>query len=186
LFWRSFRDAGVKYKVLLPSWIWGSHSDGYEEFYLLVLTLCSPLEVNRCFWGTCRLHLWAQGISQAKLHTSFLLSLLLDSEDGGDMFLRNIGWLSRDYIVLYPRRQNFLLISCLISDRCDGNTCRFKYICFMSCLLFCCAFNLPWNKNENSLLSWFVSSWTEPVLLCFRTTPLLYALFKWIPSHGVL
>jgi hypothetical protein len=27
----------------------------------------------------------------------FLLGLSFDPEDGGDMFLRNVGWLSRDY-----------------------------------------------------------------------------------------
>jgi hypothetical protein len=30
------------------------------------------------------------------------------SEDGGDMFLRNVGWLSMDYTALYPRRYNSL------------------------------------------------------------------------------
>jgi hypothetical protein len=30
--------------------------------------------------------------------------LFFDPEDGGDMFLRNVGWLSTDYTVLYPRR----------------------------------------------------------------------------------
>jgi hypothetical protein len=28
----------------------------------------------------------------------------LDSDDGGDMFLRNVGWHSTDYTALYPRR----------------------------------------------------------------------------------
>jgi hypothetical protein len=28
----------------------------------------------------------------------------LDPEDGGDMFLRNVGWLSTDYKALYLRR----------------------------------------------------------------------------------
>jgi hypothetical protein len=28
-------------------------------------------------------------------------------EDEGDIFLWNISWLSVEYIVLYPRRQNF-------------------------------------------------------------------------------
>jgi hypothetical protein len=27
-----------------------------------------------------------------------------DPEDGGDMFLRNVGWHPTDYTVLYPRR----------------------------------------------------------------------------------
>jgi hypothetical protein len=31
------------------------------------------------------------------LWASFLLGLLFDPEDGDDMFLRNIGWLSTDY-----------------------------------------------------------------------------------------
>jgi hypothetical protein len=38
--------------------------------------------------------------------TGFLLGIFFDPEDGGDMFLRNVGWLSADYTTLYPRRQN--------------------------------------------------------------------------------
>jgi hypothetical protein len=41
------------------------------------------------------------------LHAGFLSGLLFDPEDGGDIFLRNVGWLSTDYMALYPRRQNF-------------------------------------------------------------------------------
>jgi hypothetical protein len=33
-----------------------------------------------------------------------LLDLFFDSEDGGNMFLQNISWLSTDYMALYPRR----------------------------------------------------------------------------------
>jgi hypothetical protein len=33
-----------------------------------------------------------------------LLGLLFDPDDGGDMFLRNVGWLSEDYKALYHRR----------------------------------------------------------------------------------
>jgi hypothetical protein len=33
-----------------------------------------------------------------------LLDLLLNPEDGGDMFLRNISKLPPDYTALYPRR----------------------------------------------------------------------------------
>jgi hypothetical protein len=32
-----------------------------------------------------------------------LLGLYFDREDGGDMFLRNFGWLSTDYMALYSR-----------------------------------------------------------------------------------
>jgi hypothetical protein len=34
----------------------------------------------------------------------FLLRLLFDPEDGGDVCLREVGWLSTDYTTLHPRR----------------------------------------------------------------------------------
>jgi hypothetical protein len=37
-------------------------------------------------------------------HAGFLLSLFFSPEDGSDMLLRNVGWLSTDYTALYPRR----------------------------------------------------------------------------------
>jgi hypothetical protein len=40
------------------------------------------------------------------LHAGFLLGLFIDPEYGGDMLLRNVGWLSTDYAVLYPKRYN--------------------------------------------------------------------------------
>jgi hypothetical protein len=37
-------------------------------------------------------------------HAASLLFLFFDPEDGGDMFLRNVGGLSTDYTALYPGR----------------------------------------------------------------------------------
>jgi hypothetical protein len=37
-------------------------------------------------------------------HIGFLLGLFFDSEDGGSMFLRNVGWISTDHMALCLRR----------------------------------------------------------------------------------
>jgi hypothetical protein len=39
-------------------------------------------------------------------HDGFLLILSFNHEDGGQMFLQNVGRLSTDYKVLNPRRYN--------------------------------------------------------------------------------
>jgi hypothetical protein len=36
------------------------------------------------------------------LHSGFFLGLFFNPEDGGDMFLLNIGCFSTDYMALYP------------------------------------------------------------------------------------
>jgi hypothetical protein len=38
------------------------------------------------------------------LHADFLLGLFLNPEEGGGIFLRNVGLLSTDYMALHPRR----------------------------------------------------------------------------------
>jgi hypothetical protein len=48
-------------------------------------------------------------------YASFLLPILFDPEEGGDMFLRNVGWLATDYLALYPRRHNSLCSSLICS-----------------------------------------------------------------------
>jgi hypothetical protein len=66
--------------------IWGSHSGGYEDSVFWDITTCSPLEVSR---SACDL-----------LHAGFVLGLVFDTEDGGDVFLRNVDWL------IYPEDKN--------------------------------------------------------------------------------
>jgi hypothetical protein len=46
---------------------------------------------------------WKQVTSKASFHAGFLLGLFFDPEDGGDMFLRNVGWNWTDYTELCPR-----------------------------------------------------------------------------------
>jgi hypothetical protein len=61
------------------------------------ITPCSPLKVSRRFGGKHRLYLQDRRIKQAKTsvkvvaNAGFLLGVFFDSEDGGDMFHRNVG-----------------------------------------------------------------------------------------------
>jgi hypothetical protein len=47
-----------------------------------------------------------------QLNTGFLFGLFFDPEDGGDMFLRNVGYLSKDYMALYPEDRNHRIHGC--------------------------------------------------------------------------
>jgi hypothetical protein len=52
-----------------------------------------------------------------------VFGLFFDPEDGGDMFLGKVGWLSTDYMVLHPRRQ-----TCSNSLLTEQNLDYFQYI----------------------------------------------------------
>jgi hypothetical protein len=78
-------------------------SVGFEVFTAVVMksiifwdmTLCSPLSVNRRFGGTYRLHLHGRrnkfSKNQQVSTTCLPPAWFFDPEDGGDMFLRNVG-----------------------------------------------------------------------------------------------
>jgi hypothetical protein len=55
------------------------------------ITSCSQLKVIRRFGVTCRLHLQGRRILEAK--TSMKVGLFFYPEEGGDIFLRNVGLL---------------------------------------------------------------------------------------------
>jgi hypothetical protein len=67
------------------------------------ITQCTLFKVNRSFGGTCRLHLHGRKISRARdqrerrwqaelcFHAGLLLDLFSDREDGGDIFVPNVG-----------------------------------------------------------------------------------------------
>jgi hypothetical protein len=52
------------------------------------LTPCIPSKVNCRFGGTCRRNIQALAIC---FHAGFLPGLFFDLQDGGGMFLRNVG-----------------------------------------------------------------------------------------------
>jgi hypothetical protein len=63
---------------------------------------------DRAGWlvGSSKLLLLPIALLATCFDSGFLLCLFFYPEDGGDMFLRNVGWLSTDYTALYPRRQD--------------------------------------------------------------------------------
>jgi hypothetical protein len=65
-------------------------------------------------------------------HAGFLLGLVFDPEDGGDMLMRNVGCLSTDYTALYPRKQNsspLSLFSSVINDTSSTTYVTWPRIC---------------------------------------------------------
>jgi hypothetical protein len=63
----------------------------------------SPLKVNRRFGGIFCLHLQDQKIKQAR-NVGSLLGLFFDPKYESEIFLRNVEWLSKYYVLLYPGR----------------------------------------------------------------------------------
>jgi hypothetical protein len=91
---------------------------GFEVFTAVVMksiifwdvTPCSLLRCNRRFGETYRLYLQGRRKFQQEPASKQVASILLlaeiffDPEDGGDMFLRNVGSISTDYTASHPRR----------------------------------------------------------------------------------
>jgi hypothetical protein len=72
--------------------IWGSHSGGYEEFYLLGDNAMQSVESQTTFRSS----------RKPSFPTAFRpITCLANPEDGGNVLLRNVGWLSSDYMALY-------------------------------------------------------------------------------------
>jgi hypothetical protein len=73
---------------------------------------CSPVKIKWRFGVIYRLHLHDRKLRYAELSAfylirgDFLLSLLINSEVEGDIFLRNLLWISPSYTKLRARRQN--------------------------------------------------------------------------------
>jgi hypothetical protein len=59
------------------------------------------LKGNRRFWETSPPSSGSKTKPSKK--PAWKLGLVFDPEDRGDMFLRNLGWISKDYTALYPR-----------------------------------------------------------------------------------
>jgi hypothetical protein len=65
-----------------------------------------PFTVYRLLGGMCRLHRQSRKVPYLLTVLYWCLAwLILPPWNWGSIFLRNIEWLSTDYMALYPRRQ---------------------------------------------------------------------------------
>jgi hypothetical protein len=71
------------------------------------VTSCSPIKDSRRFGETYRLRFQGWRISQVRNQrkSRCKAGLFFDPKDGVDTFFRNIGWLTMDYMILYPTSQ---------------------------------------------------------------------------------
>lgn len=92
-------DSAQKFMVINP----------VKSFIFRDMMTCTLVKFNWRF-GTSKKPTWSRQQSSCLLSASwwFLAFLHLGHENGGNMFLRNVGWISPDYTALYPRRQLFI------------------------------------------------------------------------------
>jgi hypothetical protein len=126
---------------------------------------CSPLKANCLFGGTCRLHLQVRRINQARnqrwsFRAGFLLCLYFVPENGGYMFLWNVGWLSTADWTLHNHRLTTWIPTSKIS---------------MAMSIFSLNLDLMCSKYKNELWYSFHSS-----ALCYRGFHSIPGKFKGI------
>jgi hypothetical protein len=100
-------------------WLWRVLSYG----------IYSALKVNWHYRGTCRLNTFACCV----LHDGFFFGLLFNPEDGGYMFLRNVGWHYVDYRTLCPRRKNCSLSNLHFCCTSHGRLVRHAHSHMITC-----------------------------------------------------
>jgi hypothetical protein len=79
-----------------------------KSFNLWHITPCSRMKFSRRFGGKSSLRLQGWIINQEtrmKQVVDPLIGLFFDSEERGGICLWNVGWLSTDYKVLYPKER---------------------------------------------------------------------------------
>jgi hypothetical protein len=147
-------------KIVCLYGIWDSQNNGNEESYFWDIMPSSPLKVNWRFRGTRRLHFQGRSLSQARneREAGSLVCLFFNPDDGGDIFFRNVGWLSTYYAALYPARQDsFYVYSLIISH-------------FRICTDWLGNFGSFWHPHVNTYLWKYFSkklyrTWRDSILL---------------------
>jgi hypothetical protein len=128
----------------------------FFHFASVRMSVCSPLRFSQYFRLSCCLHLQGLRISRATNQYEAgskgkLAWLILNPEDGDDMFLWYIIWPSTDYMALHPTKPNFSnhccesLKSCIMYDDlqlCSEACCTAMQVTSVeevcSCYNWCC------------------------------------------------
>jgi hypothetical protein len=100
-----------------PLWVLTQPSQFYAQFEVLtavVSRVVSSVVEHRIIWETSA-QISKESFASIFLQAGFLLGLHINTENGGDMYLRNIGWSHLDYMALYCRRYKYPSFICICS-----------------------------------------------------------------------
>jgi hypothetical protein len=117
---------------------------------------------NERLRGTCRLHFQARRMSQRKKKQHAACSK--DTEIEGDLFLRNIGWFSTVYTVLYSTKEKSFISEWMLL------LFRQKHIHWTSTFLVCNILILSRPKNDGVWFGWLhlLALWLQPLSVILR------------------
>jgi hypothetical protein len=134
--------------------IWGSHI--IKSYIIWHSATSSPLNISRRFIGKYCFYLKIGIIRKGRNHhkafskeTShcFYFVSVPDPENGADIFLRNVGWLSTDYKAMYITTQRSGYFVLMFSHYCNFNF----GVCFVRAN--------PQSKVYDLICWWLQASW---------------------------
>jgi hypothetical protein len=89
------------------------------------------------------------------IQAAFLLSLLFDTDDGDNIFRRNVGWISADYTMLYIRIQNYSQPTSVrtsnLASKCIYLLHKDNVLLLLTRIIIICTFlqvKLEWSSQE--------------------------------------
>jgi hypothetical protein len=102
----SVMDITIK-QTVRDARIWGSHSRGYEEFYLLAYNVVQSTESLPMFQKNMLPPHAVMNSMPSKKPTwckqKAFLRLFFNPADEDNIFLQDVSWLSTDYMTIHPR-----------------------------------------------------------------------------------
>jgi hypothetical protein len=123
---RIIQATGGKWKIIISRWL--ARRTGFSRLCLRADEYCRfILSYGRDFLSSNSLLFPVEpemSLLATIFHTGFLLGLFFGPEDGDDMFLRNVVWLSTDYTALYRRRRNSFSLQLVVHNMTNHRPCE--------------------------------------------------------------